>query len=158
MTDTAAEIIATHRLVWEYRNMLEAHWPTPGRIDALRFAFTEAGEAMDADLRSNPVYARNNDRNMSVPDELGDCAMMLCTALGDTFDFGDEKQQRLYLTPAPHTELDTVCFAVTLALFGDGEIKPLRYIESHLRDRYGISMAERVEARLRRIALKVLPA
>ena len=83
-TPTAAqvELAACHALVWAYRRELGAVWPTPGRVDALRFAVTEAAEALDAWLRTNPAYARNRAREMDVLDELADCAMMLLTALG----------------------------------------------------------------------------
>jgi hypothetical protein len=48
----------------------------------LLFAFTELGESVDAYLRSKPEYARNRDKDLSVLDELADCALMLLTALG----------------------------------------------------------------------------
>lgn len=72
-----------HRLVWQYRAELEPYWPTPTTDDALLFAFTELGEAVDAHLRSKPEYARNRDKDLDVLDELADCAMMLLTALED---------------------------------------------------------------------------
>lgn len=71
-----------HEIVWTYRRELEHVWPTPSTEDALLFAFTELGEAIDAHLRSKPEYARNRDKDMDVLDELADCAMMLLTALG----------------------------------------------------------------------------
>lgn len=76
----ATEIARCHRIVWHYRAVLEPVWPTPPPDDALRFAHTEAGEAMDAYLRLNGGYARNRDRDLSVEAELADCAMMLLTA------------------------------------------------------------------------------
>lgn len=77
------ELKRCHQLVWQRRAELEDVWPTPDTADALRFAFTEAGEAMDAWLRLNGEYARNNEKDLSVEDELADCAMMLLTALRD---------------------------------------------------------------------------
>ena len=71
-----------HRIVWQYRRELEAVWPTPDRLDSLRFATTEAAEALDAWLRMNGTYARNRAKDLSVLDELADCALMLITALG----------------------------------------------------------------------------
>lgn len=69
-------------LIWTYRHRLADRWPTPPPVDALRFAFTEAAEAMDAWLRLQPAYNRNNAKELSVEDELADCMMMLITALG----------------------------------------------------------------------------
>ncbi len=71
-----------HEIVWTYRRELEDVWPTPSTEDALLFAVTELGEAIDAHLRSKPQYARNRAKDLDVLDELADCAMMLLTALG----------------------------------------------------------------------------
>jgi hypothetical protein len=149
--DTAAEIIATHRIVWQYRNKLERVWPTPGRIDSLRFAFTEAGEAMDAELRKVPQYARNNDRNMSVIEELADCAMMLCTALPEHYRFAE-----LPLADF-QTNLDSICFEVAETMLTGEVVNPLHSIAVFLREQYSASMATWVEARLKRIQRKVTP-
>jgi hypothetical protein len=150
MTDTAAEIIATHRIVWQYRNKLERVWPTPGRIDSLRFAFTEAGEAMDAELRKVPQYARNDTRNMSVIEELADCAMMLCTALPEHYRFAE-------LPDVSVKTLDGVCFAVAEALLTGEVLEALVLIVTYLQTHYSASMATWVEARLKRIQRKVTP-
>lgn len=69
-----------HDIVWTYRNRLERAWPTPPVEDALRFAVTEAAEVIDAELRINPTYARNNDKDLDPLDEVADCLMMLITA------------------------------------------------------------------------------
>lgn len=70
-----------HRIVWQYRRELEEVWPTPDRIDALRFCATETAEAIDAELRLNSAYARNRDKDLSVQDELCDALMMALTAV-----------------------------------------------------------------------------
>ncbi|GIV81805.1 MAG: hypothetical protein KatS3mg051_1159 [Anaerolineae bacterium] len=70
-----------HELVWQTRHELEEFWSTPSWQHALLFAFTEAGEAVDAYLRQFGHYARNNERDMSVAAELADCAMMLLSAI-----------------------------------------------------------------------------
>ncbi len=75
-----------HELVWQTRRELKDSWPTPSREHALLFAFTEAGEAVDAYLRQFGHYARNNERDMSVAAELADCAMMLLTAMSRPWD------------------------------------------------------------------------
>jgi len=78
-------MIELRDMIWAYRHRLADRWPTPLPLDALRFAFTEAAEAMDARLRLRlqPAYNRNNAKALSVEDELADCMMMLITALGE---------------------------------------------------------------------------
>lgn len=87
MSDIEPTLRECHRIVWQYRAELEAYWPTPTTEDALLFAFTELGEAIDAHLRSKAEYARNRDKDLSVLDELADCALMLLTALGPEHNF-----------------------------------------------------------------------
>lgn len=79
---TEETLQACHALVWQHRAELGDRWPTPEPDDALAFAVTEVGEAVDAQLRLNPLYKRNSDREMDMYDELADVAMMLLTALG----------------------------------------------------------------------------
>lgn len=96
-----------HRIVWEFRAEMQDAFPTPGRDDSLAFAFTEAagealaaqhgwpdeldaamffsGRLLDAELRLNPRYKRNNDKEHSIPRELTQCAMMLLTAVPYTW-------------------------------------------------------------------------
>jgi hypothetical protein len=69
-----------HRAVWTVRAEIGHVWKTPPPLDCLRYAFTEAGEAMDAWLRPpRPGDARNNERDNRVLYELGDCAIMLAS-------------------------------------------------------------------------------
>lgn len=75
-------MIELRGLIWTYRHRLADRWPTPPPVDALRFAFTEAAEAMDAWLRLQPAYNRNNAKVLSVEEELADCILMMVTALG----------------------------------------------------------------------------
>ena len=98
------DIRRLHKLVWDTRRELGEAWPTPEPIDALRFALTEAGEAMDAWLRTNPLYRRNNEKTLSVHAELADCAMMLLTALGPEIDVAE-----MSVEPA---NLETICLHV----------------------------------------------
>lgn len=71
-----------HAEVWRVRAEIDHAWLTPSPIDCLRYAVTEVAEAMDAWLRAQrPDNARNNSRQMDVLDELGDCALMLCSTL-----------------------------------------------------------------------------
>lgn len=82
---TTDELQALHDELWAFRAEMDAtsDWKTPqSALDSLRFAATEAGEALDAWLRLKGGYARNNDKSLSVEAELADCAMMLMTAMG----------------------------------------------------------------------------
>ena len=74
--------------VWKFRDSFSLWWPTPPEDDALRFAFCEAAEAMDAILRHNPIYVRNHERSVDLAQELAQCAIMLITALGRGHRYG----------------------------------------------------------------------
>jgi len=50
-----------------------------------RVAWACAAAALDAQLRQNPKYNRNNQRVVSAADEWADCAIMVATALGGAF-------------------------------------------------------------------------
>ena len=80
------QLKALHKMVWEWRSEMEPHFPTPGRVDSLAFAVTEAAEALDAQLRQNPIYRRNNEKAHTVERELTQCAMMLLTAIPKTWE------------------------------------------------------------------------
>ncbi len=70
-----------HREVWQFRREMERYFPTPSQADSIAFAFTEIAEAVDATLRQNPLYKRNQEKAHSVERELAQCAMMLLTAV-----------------------------------------------------------------------------
>jgi hypothetical protein len=74
-----------HELIWSFRREMEAAggaWRTPPPQDSLRYAFTEAGEAMDAWLRAQrPGDGRNTARERHLLAELADCAIMLLSAV-----------------------------------------------------------------------------
>lgn len=82
---TSEDLRELWAMVWAFRAEMEDDFPTPGRDDALAFAFTEAAEAVDAQLRQNPRYKRNNDKEHSIERELTQCAMMLLTAVPRTW-------------------------------------------------------------------------
>lgn len=65
-------------VVWEFRHEYSHLWPTPTPLDAARFAMMEACEALDAYVRLvHPRYSRNNQKELSIQDELADTIMML---------------------------------------------------------------------------------
>jgi len=76
-----------HSRVWTFRRKYSKWWSTPDALDSLRFAYTEAAEALDAHLRQKGGYARNNEREQDIVSELADCAIMLLTALGPNYEF-----------------------------------------------------------------------
>lgn len=74
-----------HQRVWTFRASMADVWPTPSPIDAAAFAVTEAGEAIDAELRTRGGYARNNAKEPDLFGELADWALMLLTTLGPNY-------------------------------------------------------------------------
>ena len=118
-----------HAMVWATRDrMANTKWTAPNTADSLRFAVTEAGEAlkaqfltmatikateaMDAMLREVGGFARNdNDKQHSVNAELADCAMMLLTAMGETFSIPPS-----YLK-FPRTGLEEIIWCVSIAAY-----------------------------------------
>lgn len=80
------KLIIWHAWTWRFRAEMQDVFPTPSREDSLSFAFTEVAEALDAQLRENTLYKRNrNDDTHSVERELTQCAMMLLTAVPETW-------------------------------------------------------------------------
>jgi hypothetical protein len=82
ITDT---IVATYQDVWAWREQSAAWFVIPDTSDALAFAVTEAGEAVDAYLREigpDKGYKRNHVKDADLWAELGDCFFMCTTALG----------------------------------------------------------------------------
>lgn len=75
------ELQILHAKVWAFRREMADVWPTPPPIDAAAFAVTEAGEAIDAELRTRGGYARNNVKEPDLFGELADWALMLLTTL-----------------------------------------------------------------------------
>lgn len=103
---SSATIQQLHAEVWAFRREMAAYFPTPNQADSLAFAFTEIAEAVDATLRQNPVYKRNNTKEHSVERELAQCAMMLLTAVPEGWDGWG------YDSPYYAVSLPAVAFAV----------------------------------------------
>jgi len=149
---TAEELRECHAIVWQWRAKLADVWPTPNRLDALRFAVTEAAEAMDAWLRLNGGYARNHDKSLSVEDELADCAMMLLTAAG-------ENSQPVASFRFHEPKLEWIMFYVARLCY-DNLIDPDSQMNNSPGDIVAMiaaypgmsNLAERINARLERIA------
>jgi NTP pyrophosphatase (non-canonical NTP hydrolase) len=140
------EVKQVHEMVWAFREFMEPYWPTPGPADSLRYAFTEAGEAMDAWLRQQrPNDARNNERQPDVLDELADAAIMLCTA--------EIERPRGYYYPS-NRGIDGICLDIALA--GSSGRHPLQVVAS-LAEYPDMRLPSRVLGRLRAIYVKRWP-
>ena len=83
-----------HRLVWQFREDTADVFPVPSQHDSLRFAVTEAGEALDAHLRNNGTYKRNRDKDHSENRELADAYRQI-ESLQNALDSRKEYRQRL---------------------------------------------------------------
>jgi hypothetical protein len=108
---TVEELQVLHAELWTFRAEMDANtpWKTPPEMDALRFAVTEAGEAMDPWLRTRGGYARNYEKEEYVLAELADCAMMLMTALGPHHRYTERN------TPE-RVDIERIVFLVAVAL------------------------------------------
>lgn len=67
-------------MVQQFRIDTRGFFAEPSIQESLLFALTEIGEAIDAQLRTDDRFARNNSRNISVVDELTDVLFMLISA------------------------------------------------------------------------------
>ena len=112
------DIRVLHKMVWQLREQIGDSWPTPSPGDCLRYAFTEAGEAMDAWLRcERPDDARNHHKPVTVVNvkkELADCAMMLLSVLGPTWNDGAMRRtwEDQWRPPIEVVDLDGICTEV----------------------------------------------
>lgn len=60
-----------------------SRWVTPRPLVCLQFAVEEAAEVLGAELRQDPQYARNNERDANVQAELADTLIMCLSTFGD---------------------------------------------------------------------------
>ncbi len=150
----SVNIAKVHALVWNFRALYGAAWPTPDRVDALRFAYCESAEAMDAWLREQPRFNRNRQKHLDVLDELADTAIMLLTGLGYEVQRGAVEREPV--------DLDTICGEVAFVFrclrkgFAWGVIE--RFIRETVGDIAlypGMALEERIGQRLERIRLRV---
>ena len=154
---TTDEMQALHRRVWDFRKEMQDVWPTPDTLDALRFSFCEAGEAMDAFLRTKGGYARNNVKEPDLYGEMADCALMLFTALGPSYQF--PPWIRLGFA-----DLDSIAYDVGELLFDawrfEGKLSEGPWVENAgdtlkcIADYPGMDLAAELDKRLQRIRAK----
>lgn len=123
-----------HSIVWAFRKANDSWWLTPTPDDCIRYAFTEAGELMEAYLRAKrPGDARNNVKLVEIDHELADVVIMLVSAVPNIPNV---------LTPLTRMkpEIDDICACVGFCLddFDDVDIFVMdalifsqRYAEQH---------------------------
>jgi len=139
-------IEAITSIVWDFREKNKNWWKTPDKQDSLRYALTEAAEAMDAWLREKRQDdLRNHDCSEDgVLDELADCAIMLVTAMDypATNAIEESSLERLALEIASALHLDSPglkefharnALSVVLALFYAANKDIIEYVQSRLR-------------------------
>jgi len=148
---TKEQLQNLHKFVWDFRAVVAEFWPTPGVVDALRYAFTEAGEAVDARLRDKrPGDKRNRDKDADYLDEWADCAIMLITALpGDVDSF--------VWRPALFSIRDELmCLRIADIMVGPATVT-VELTLSMIAKMPGMDLPARVIERLRRIMHKHVP-
>lgn len=142
-----------HSMVWDLRREIDATWPAPEPETCFRYAFTEAGEAMDAWLRiERPGDVRNHLVVMTsgrVRAELADCAMMLLSALGPEWGT-DWRESDCSLS------LNQICGSVGTLLFDRVEMFPheILHIVSGIAHYSNMNLEAELAARLAGIRVK----
>lgn len=137
-----------HALVWAFRQQVSEFWPTPEPDDALRYDFTEAGESIDALLRSKrPHDKRNNSKDHDRLDEWADCAIMLMTAVSSW------KEEW-----APEETLTDEQLCLRVAAHMVDKSSNVQWTVSHIAALPDINLTERVISRLLRITYNHIPA
>lgn len=110
--DTVA-VRSAYETVWAFRDVNAEYWKTPNAQDSMRYAFCEAGEALDARLRAERKDdARNTERDASEADELADVIIMLLTAIGPYWNWRDWKYPAGLLPGQAGKDLDTLVLHV----------------------------------------------
>lgn len=158
----AVNIAKVHNMVWEFRAVYGELWPTPDRVDALRFAFCESAEAMDAWLRMQPLFNRNRAKDLSVLDELADTAIMLLTALGCDI-LPTKYDEAAWTVEREPVDLDVICGTVTLAFRCTRKGFAWTFLERVIKEVVGdialypgMELETRIARRLDRIRLRVV--
>jgi len=100
--------------VHESRRRTDGTFPLPSVVDCIRFAITEAGETLDAQIRSESnTYIRNNGRNHDPRMEWGQCGYMIVSALrSDTTDGLQGHSQPQTKTQAYCETVRSLCVAL----------------------------------------------
>jgi len=136
--------------VEQYRDELEDQWKTPNVRDSMRFAITEMGEYIDADLRRNPDYNRNHKKKLKDPrDELGDAAIMLATAISQLPQSGADYiwRERIINQYEIANALNAIAKATYLLFSADEPADLTRGIPENVRERLERSNQARSKAR-----------
>jgi hypothetical protein len=77
-----SQAVAIIETVHAFRHHMEPYWKTPTPYDSLCYAFTEIGQAVDAQLRlTRPNETRNKRGRGAVNERIADALIMVATAL-----------------------------------------------------------------------------
>jgi hypothetical protein len=77
-----SQAVAIIETVHAFRHHMEPYWKTPTPYDCLRHAFTEIGQAVDAQLRLSRLDETRNKRGRgAVKEKIADALIMVATAL-----------------------------------------------------------------------------
>lgn len=146
-----SDFASLHRMVWTFRNAVNEWWATPSPVECLLYAYTEAGEAIDAWLREQrPGDARNNERDRDVLHELADTAIMLLSA----FPEGSVPERVPLQSPASLANI-AYCVGEALLFLESGSVQLARESAAEalqgIRDWPGIDLEWEINGRLQRI-------
>jgi hypothetical protein len=152
---TTEEIQTLHAKVWAFRAELADVWPTPPPLDAAAFAVTEAGEAIDAELRTRGGYARNNAKEPDLFGEMADWALMLLTTLGPDYEIDHWATHVMSDLPAMNYDTALVYWSLSV---GDYKVDSNITGILHAIAAYpGMDLAAELDKRMKRIRSKHLP-
>jgi hypothetical protein len=112
--------------VWVYRERLHERWATPPLLDCLKFALTEVGEALDAELRQNLTYHRNTDRERDYVEEVADATMMFLTA------WGQRQLPQLASEKLPQAKLSLLAMYTAVAINGVENEMPQHFVDQNI--------------------------
>lgn len=136
-------------MVWDFRALACEYWLTPDPRSALKYAYTESGEAIDALLRDErPDDKRNRQKDAERLDEWADCAIMLLTFLPSGANHFPLEKEWVATD-------EQLCFRVASHLNARGDIAETVSVIGLLP---GMDLRVRMVERLRRIMYKHVPA
>lgn len=154
--------------VWKWRSSNE-WFPIPEPADSMRYAVTEAAEAIDAHLRLTRVNdVRANERGEDPFSELGDVVFMIVTAMprDDDVEMAIQLVEGYELLDASDLNIDSICYMV-FELYGfyfgcnkafrysfmQRSVYAVRHIEKYMKE-HGLDLLGVVKSRLKRIEQK----
>ena len=105
-----------YQQVWKFRGQYNRFWRTPEPVNCLRYAVTEAAEALDAWLREERSKdARNQQKEKNVIEELADCAIMLLSSIQPEDPVSEWLLKSLFEYPYPSEKVSLDAIVTTVA-------------------------------------------